>query len=327
MRHLAVFSPAAIAIAVSALVHPACAPPPKTQQPGQVAPAKGYSVKELGERLYWVTDGSYNTMFAVSNEGVIAIDPLPTLGEHYLDAIREVTDQPITYVVYSHEHTDHIGAAGLFPKTAKYVAHTETAALLASRRDPRRPVPTVTFDRTYRLELGDQTLVLDYHGVNHEAGNLFIYAPKQKVLMLIDVVYPGWMPYKNLGIGVDIPGYIDAHRLALQYDFHTLVAGHVDRLGTREDVQTSLAFVTELQSTVARSMAKTTFPAYLKATASTKTSWERHNDYEMALVDACHAQMSPRWGARLAGSESYLKDNCWAMLESLVVQFPPVEVK
>ncbi|WP_394831188.1 MBL fold metallo-hydrolase [Pendulispora rubella] len=324
MRHWDISAPAAIA--ASALVQVACATPPRIHA-GQEAPAKGYAVKELGDGLYWVTDGAYNTMFAVSTEGVIAVDPLPTLGKNYLNAIREVTDKPIVYVVYSHEHADHIGAANLFPTTAKFVAQRETAAMLERRRDPRRPVPTIIFDGTYRLELGDQMLVLDYHGVNHEAGNLFIHAPKQKVLMLVDVVYPGWMPYKNLGIGVDIPGYVEAHRIALGYDFNTLVAGHVDRLGTRQDVENSLAFVGELRSVVGASMARRTFPDYLKSAPSIKTSWERHNDYELALVDDCYAEMFPKWSPRLAGSESYLKDNCWAMLESLVVQFGPAEVK
>jgi hypothetical protein len=105
------------------------------------------------------------------------------------------------------------------------------------------------------------------------------------------------------------------------YDFDVLVAGHVDRLGTRQDVETSLEFVNELKSTVADAMQKLDFPSYLRATASTKHRWDRHNDYEKALVDQCYAQLFPKWSARLAGADTYLADNCWAMLESLTVQF------
>src|SRR5262249_10570434 len=107
---------------------------------------KGYVVQEIRDRLYWLSDGAYNTMFVVSSEGVIAIDPLPTLGGNYLKAIADVTDKPVTHVIYSHEHTDHIGAAYLFPKTATIIANRETAKLLATRNDPRRPLPTVTFE-------------------------------------------------------------------------------------------------------------------------------------------------------------------------------------
>jgi glyoxylase-like metal-dependent hydrolase (beta-lactamase superfamily II) len=99
-------------------------------------------------RAVLVTDGLYNTVFLVSSQGVIAVDPLPNLGERYLKAIAEVTDRPITHVIYSHEHTDHIGAAYLFPKNAVYIAQKKTAELLARRNDHRRPLPTFTFMRS-----------------------------------------------------------------------------------------------------------------------------------------------------------------------------------
>src|SRR5690349_20651698 len=39
-----------------------------------------------------------------------------------------------------------------------------------------------------------------YKGVNHERGNILIYAPTQKVLMLVDVVFPDWVPFRDLAI-------------------------------------------------------------------------------------------------------------------------------
>jgi glyoxylase-like metal-dependent hydrolase (beta-lactamase superfamily II) len=287
-----------------------------------IPPEKGYFVQEIRGGLYWVTDGLYNTMFVVSSQGVIAVDPLPNLGSKYLKAIGEVTQKPITHVIYSHEHTDHIGAAYLFPKDAVFIGHKQTGEILARRKDPRRPTPPVTFDSSYTLTVGDQTLLLDYKGVNHENGNIFIYAPKQKVLMLVDVVYPGWMPYKNLGIAEDVPGYIQAHYDALSYNFDTLVAGHVDRLGTRKDVEESLNFVNDLKKTVTDEMNQLGFPVYLRSNPSAQHRWNRHNDYELQIVDRCYAQLFPKWSQELLGTETYLKDNCWAMLESIAVQFP-----
>ena len=286
--------------------------------------AKGYIVQEIRDRLYWLSDGAYNTMFVVSSDGVIAIDPLPTLGTNYLRAIAQVTDKPVTHIIYSHEHTDHIGAAHLFDKTATIVAQNETAKLLATRNDPRRPMPTITFEDTYTLTVGDQTLVLDYKGVNHAAGNIFIYAAKQKVLMLVDVIYPGYMPYPNLGIAVDVPGYLKAHRDALTYDFDTLVAGHVDRLGTRRDVEVSLAFATDLQNAAARQLAERPFPNYLQEHPS-ENKWFVHDAYEKQLVDRCYAELLPKWQVLLAGAELTLKSQCWSMSVALVVQTPAVE--
>jgi len=287
-------------------------------------PAKGYLVQEIRDGLYWVSDGAYNTMFLVTSDGVIAVDAPPTLGANYLKAIAEVTQQPVKYVVYSHEHTDHIGAAYLFSKDVKIVAQKETAEILAQRKDPHRPVPTITFTDTYTLKLGGQTLILDYPGINHERGNIFIYAPQQKALMLVDVVYPGYMPYKNLGIAEDVPGYMDVQEKALKYDFSTFVGGHVTRLGDRSDVELSLEFTSDLYQTAASALNSLSLADFVIANAGTaKDKWDLHNEYEKAVVNRCYNQLLPRWQYRLADSPTYLRDNCWAMMESIIVTFPP----
>ena len=290
---------------------------------GPAVPAKGYLVQEIRDSLYWLSDGAYNTMFLVTSEGVIAIDAPPTLGANYLKAISDVTKQPIKYLVYSHEHTDHIGGAYLFPKNVKIVAQKETAEILAQRKDPRRPMPTITFTDTYTLNLGGETLVLNYPGINHERGNIFIYAPKQKTLMLVDVVYPGYMPYKNLGITEDIPGYIEIQKMALTYNFSTFVGGHVTRLGDRADVQVSLEFTYDLYKTAASGLSSLTLVDFAKANAArAKDKWDLHNEYEKVVVDRCYNGLLPRWHHRLADSPTYLRDNCWAMMESIIVTQP-----
>lgn len=208
---------------------------------GPTIPEKGYLVEEIGDNMYWVTDGSYNTMFLVTDEGVVAMDAPPSIGQNYLKAIAEATDKPITRVIYSHSHLDHIGAAGMFPKNATYKAHQDTglelqrAMSLTSSGSAILPIPTITFPDNYTLQIGNQTLNLDYYGNNHMLGNLFIYAPNQKALMLVDVVFPGWVPFPYLAIANDAAGFIKAHVISLNnYDFDTFVGGHLTRFGTRD---------------------------------------------------------------------------------------------
>ncbi len=208
---------------------------------GPAIPEQGYLVEEVWDRLYWVTEGSYQAMFLTTGEGVIVVDAPPSIGENLLAAIAEVTDEPVTHVVYTHTHADHIGVAHLFPDDATYIAHEATAAQLAERNDPNRPVPTVTFAESYELIVGDQTLELAYQGNNHEPGNTFVYAPRQKVLMVVDIVFPGWVPFQDLALAEDVPGYVAAHDEILTYDFETFVGGHLTRLGTREDVEVQQA--------------------------------------------------------------------------------------
>jgi len=134
---------------------------------------KGYAVERIGESLHLVTDGFYTTMFMTTGEGTIVVDAPPSIGDKMLQAIRDVTNEPIRWVVYSHSHADHIGAASMYPKEATYIAHKETLARLQRTNDAGRvapygafvggkpvPLPTVTFDDQYELKAGNQSLAL-----------------------------------------------------------------------------------------------------------------------------------------------------------------------
>jgi glyoxylase-like metal-dependent hydrolase (beta-lactamase superfamily II) len=290
---------------------------------GPAIPAKGYLVQEIRDHLYWVTDGSYNAMFLVTDKGVVAVDAPPSIGENYLKAIAEVTDKPITYVIYSHAHLDHIGAAGIFPKNATFIAQQETAAELQRAKSVARnasmvpSIPTVTFSKNYTLQIGNQTLKLDYYGVNHLPGNIFIYAPKQKVLMLVDIIFPGWIPFPYLAIAKDTAGFIKAHDIALNnYDFDTIVAGHLNRLGTRSDVIIQKEFVSDLEKAAATANQEVLFSNIASQVGNFDNPWLIFSTYIDAINKQCEDEMLPKWQSRLGGAEIFMSTHCFTMSES-----------
>ena len=275
--------------------------------------------------LYWVTDGSYNTMFLVTDKGVVAVDAPPTIGKNYLKAIAEVTNKPVTYVIYSHAHLDHIGAAGMFPRNATFIAQQETAAELQRARSVAKnastvpPIPTVTFAKNYALQIGNQTLKLDYYGVNHLPGNIFIYAPNQKVLMLVDIVFPGWIPFPYLAIAKDTAGFIKAHDIALNnYDFDTLVGGHLTRLGTRNDVIVQKEFVSDLEKAAAQANQQVSFGEIAKQVGGggQPNPWLIFSKYIDAINENCVNSMLPKWENRLGGAQQFMSTHCFTMTES-----------
>jgi glyoxylase-like metal-dependent hydrolase (beta-lactamase superfamily II) len=285
--------------------------------------SKGYLVEEIRDQLYWISDGTWNTMFLAYDEGIISIDAPLSMGQKYYEAICEVSSKSVTHLIYSHSHSDHTAAATIFSETATYISHQETAATLLRRRDPRRPVPTITFSDTYNLKAGNQSLVLDYKGPNHEPGNIFVYAPKQKVLLLKDIIYPGWTPFRGLGgIVCDVPGYIEAHDIALSYDFDIFVGGHVNRLGTREDVIISREFILDLKDTVTEVLRQVDFSESVESINS-EDRWLVFEAYFSTTIQKCSEIMIPKWKSRLGGTEAFMNQNCWAMMRSLVLDFSP----
>ncbi len=278
---------------------------------GPPIPAKGYLVQQIKGGLYWLTDGAYQTIFMVTDKGVVAVDAPPTIGNNYLKAIAEVTDKPVTYVIYSHAHIDHIGAAGIFPKNATFIAQQETAAELQRAKSVAKnasmvpPIPTVTFAKNYTLQIGNQSLKLDYYGVNHLAGNIFIYAPKQKVLMLVDVIFPGWVPFPYLAIAKDTAGFIKAHDITLNnYDFDTIVAGHLTRLGTRNDVIVQKEFVSDLEKAAGRANQEVQFGKVSSQVGRFDNPWLIFSKYIDAVGENCVSNMLPKWENRLGGARA-----------------------
>jgi glyoxylase-like metal-dependent hydrolase (beta-lactamase superfamily II) len=290
---------------------------------GPTIPGKGYLVKEIRDNLYWLTDGSYNTMFLVTDKGVVAIDAPPSIGQNYLRAIAEVTDKPVTYVIYSHAHIDHIGAAGMFPRNATYIAQEATSSELRRAMDLARntsaipPVPTVTFANNYTLQIGNQTLDLDYYGDNHMPGNLFIYAPNQKTLMLVDVVFPGWVPFVYLALSTDVAGFVKSIDMALNnYDFDTFVGGHLTRLGTPDDVKTQKEFVNDLEKAAVKANSEVQFADVAAQVGKTSDTWLLYSKYIDAVDQNCVQTMLTKWEDRLGGAAAFMPTHCFTMTEA-----------
>jgi glyoxylase-like metal-dependent hydrolase (beta-lactamase superfamily II) len=290
---------------------------------GPPIPAKGYLVQQIKDGLYWLTDGAYQTMFMVTDKGVVAVDAPPTIGNNYLKAIAEVTDKPVTYVIYSHAHIDHIGAAGIFPKNATFIAQQETAAELQRAKSVAKnasmvpPIPTVTFAKNYTLQIGNQSLKLDYYGVNHLPGNIFIYAPNQKVLMLVDVIFPGWVPFPYLAVAKDVAGFIKAHDIVLNnYDFDTIVAGHLTRLGTRNDVIVQKEFVSDLEKAAGGANQEVQFGKVASQVGRFDNPWLIFSKYIDAVGENCVNTMLPKWENRLGGAQQFMSTHCFAMAQS-----------
>jgi glyoxylase-like metal-dependent hydrolase (beta-lactamase superfamily II)/sugar lactone lactonase YvrE len=311
----------------------AALPVPEAAMGPAIPQDTGYVVEEIGDGLYWVTDGSYQVIFLTTGEGVIVVDAPPSMGDKILSAIAGVTDEPITHVIYSHHHADHIGGASMYPADATYIAQAETAAILEARGadDAEQdlpfgvlvgggpvPLPTETFEDSYTLEVGDQVLQLDYHGANHSHGNTFIYAPEQGVLMVVDVVFPGWSPFLNLAVSESVPGYLAAHDQILEYDFDTYVGGHLGRYGTREDVETQKAYIEDIQANALTALQTTDFNAIASETGF-ENPWLLFGTYLDAAAQACADLTVEEWGGVLGGADLFSKGHCDRIIESMRV--------
>src|SRR3954453_15142290 len=200
---------------------------------------QGYYVGRVERNLYWVTDGTYQSAFLTTSDGVVLLDAPPTIGHNIQRAVDEIASangvsNKVTHLVYSHHHADHAGASSLFDGGVARIGHEETRNLLVRDDDPARPAPEETFQDHRTLEIGGERIELAWHGTNHSPDNIFIHLPDHDALMLVDIVNPGLAPFYQSTLTEDVQGYIAAPATALTYRWKHFIGGHMGRLGTRD---------------------------------------------------------------------------------------------
>lgn len=279
---------------------------------GLPVPEKGYILEEIRDGVYWVSNGGHQSLIVTTGDGVILVDAPLNIGENLLKAVAEVSDKPIKYFIYSHHHRDHTGKAGILPSGVTYVGQELVAHKLVEVSDPGRPVPTVTFGDRYSLRLGGKRIELSYEGVNHSPGNTFIYLPDQKILMLIDVIVPGWVPPLRLSAAEDIAGYIRAYDQVLEYDFEHFVGGHVARIGTRSDVEDGREYIHDVIAN-ARVALKAVSPRDIAKQVGMQNRLLFLKKYFSAVASNCAAATEAKWTGRLGAADVWTIDNCSAM--------------
>src|SRR6201996_8996971 len=177
---------------------PDCAPIPGSAL-GPAVNEQGYYVGQVEGTLYWVTDGTYQSAFLTTGDGVVLFDAPPTIGHNIQRAVDEIAtangvSNKVTHLIYSHHHADHAGASSLFGRDIVRIGHEETRKLLLRVHDPTRPAPEETFQDRRTLEIGGEQIGLAWHGSNPSPDNIFIHLPEHDSLMLVDIVNPGWAP-------------------------------------------------------------------------------------------------------------------------------------
>jgi hypothetical protein len=136
--------------------------------------------------------------------------------------------------------------------------------------------------------------------------------------MVVDVISPGWMPYRSLSLSRDIPGLFRQVHEITKMPFNTLVGGHVTRTGNRRDVFVQEQYMRDLAAVAKQSLNNTSFG--LTADPRDRSNpWALADNYVDRATIECVNNMTGKWATRLAGFDAYIWDHCFAMEESLRV--------
>ena len=296
-----------------------CAPIPRSAF-GPAVNEQGYFVGRVEGNLYWVTDGTYQSAFLTTADGVVLFDAPPTIGHNIQRAVDEIAaangvSNEVTHLIYSHHHADHTGASALFGRHVTRIGHEETRRLLLRDDDPARPAPEETFQDRRSLEIGAERIDLAWHGANHSPDNIFIHLPDHDALMLVDIVSPGWAPVCQSNRIEDVPGYIAAPATALTYPWKHFVGGHMGRLGTRDDVATHRQYIADIADS-ARTALDTVDPAPYLAKYG-ENPWAAVRSYLDATTAAAAAPVIEKYTGVLAAADVFTAGFAFHVMQSM----------
>lgn len=187
-----------------------------------------------------------NAGFVVTPKSVVVIDALgsPALAQRLVQLIKTITPLPISHVIVTHYHADHIYGLQVFKDLgAHIIAHSAAGEYLNSdtavlRLKASREELSPWVDENTRLVVADEMLKgsspknLQVNGVDfyiapagpaHTPEDLVIYLPAEKVLFAGDLVFRGRLPFVG---GADSKHWISSLNKLLQFDVAVIVPGH-----------------------------------------------------------------------------------------------------
>ncbi len=181
--------------------------------------ARTVQLEKVKDNLYVLKGGGGNTAAFVTAKGVVVVDTkLAGWGQPILDQIKTVTDKPVTMIINTHTHGDHVGGNWEFPATVEVVAHENTKANMEKMAPfqsdtGKQYLPKRTFKDKLSVLDGDERIDLYYFGRGHTNGDALIVFPALRVMHAGDL-FPGKqapiMDTNNGGSGVEYPKTLSA---------------------------------------------------------------------------------------------------------------------
>jgi len=198
--------------------------------------------------LYRFRSAGHFSVFLVTPAGIIATDHIDADAARWLKAeLAQRFAKPVKYLIYSHDHSDHISGGEVFADTAAVIAHENAKAVILGERRPTA-VPDLTFSDRLTVELGGKKVELLYLGKNHSDNSIVMRFPDERALFAVDFIPVKGLPFRDFPDAY-IDEWIESLKKAEILDFEILAPGH-DELGRKEDVRALRAYLEELREQV-----------------------------------------------------------------------------
>lgn len=260
-----------------------------------------YILQKIGERTYYVQRYFYSTTFYVGDKGVLLFDAPEGRGKYLLQAIRDVTPLPVTALVYSHYHVDHIGDSPFWNDEAKkegvnlrIIASKATAEKMQFMNS-RLPVATqVLSKKDDQFKFEKQTIELHrFVKAGHTDDHSVWLLKQEKVAHSPDLLNPDQLPMMGFAVS-DTLVYHDSNlRQVEMLDWKYFIGGH-DNIGSHDDFKFQRQFLNDLRDTTIKVRKEESFGKFMNKTANNHADFARAQ--REAIIKKVTEVLRPKYG-------------------------------
>lgn len=263
----------------------------------QKAPTR--EITAIAGDLYRVRNNFHFSVFLVTPAGIIVTDPIDVEAARWLkEELARRFDKPIKYLIYSHDHTDHVTGGEVFADTAVVISHERAKQTIIEECRPTA-VPQIVFSDRLTIELGGKQVELMYVGRNHSDNSIVMLFPEERVLFAVDFIAPERLPFQDFPDAY-IEDWIDSLKRVETLDFDILAPGH-DRLGRKEHVRILRGYIEELRGEVLKYVRQGKTVDEIKGLVKMENykSWSRYKEWISLNVEGMyrHVQSHRRGNA------------------------------
>ena len=224
-------------------------------QPDPNAP-KVIEVEKVKDNLYVLrgANGGGNTAVFVMTNGVAVVDAKnPGWGAPILAKIKELTPKPVTLLINTHTHGDHVSGNVEFPASVDVVVQENTKTNMEKmpifKDNNNRGMAKRTFKDKMTIGKGADQIDLYYFGRGHTNGDAWIVFPAHRIVHSGDIFAGKSVPLidgNNGGSMREIPATLKKAHDGLSKHADTIINGHMPAQTTMADLKEFIQFNEDL---------------------------------------------------------------------------------
>jgi cyclase len=218
------------------------------QAPAQQAP-KVIQVDKVKDNLYVLKGGGGNTAVFLTTNGVVVVDAKnPGWGQPILDKIKELSPKPVTMLINTHTHGDHVSGNVEFPATIDIVTQEKTKANMEKmdifKQNNGKGMPKRTFKDKMTIGKGPDQIDLYYFGPGHTNGDAWVVFPALSTVHAGDLFASKGLPNIDTDNGGSVLYYPDTLNKAYNgiKNVETVINGHNNTTTTWPELKTYAEF-------------------------------------------------------------------------------------